>query len=650
MSLAFPLRRATAAGLLGLYIATVSAGQGFAAAPETSAPTATDAGTPAAGASAPGVDAAVPTSPVPTSPVLAATLKQLTDPAFTKAYNRDDLAAASAFYGTRTDTLWTSASGFTDRAKTMSVEISKAAAWGLEPKSYPLPDMAAAWTAPEAQGVAEAQVTMAALTYARHAKGGRVRPSSISQLLDLTPPVLDPKRVLEEISSVPDAAGYLTGLHPKHEQFQRLRAELNKRLGPIEPPPPVDGALLVKLPTDSATVKPGSLHPDIALLRKRLKQPPEFAGQETLYDDELAAAIKAFQTAKGLKVNGQLNKRTRTALNREADGDKADDNPRDTQRIVVNMERWRWMPDDLGATHVINNVPEYVTRTFKDGKVIFKEKIIVGLPEWPTPSFSAEMKTIVFNPSWGVPDGIKAKELMPRLQRAGGNGFFDQLFGGGGGGSVIRAYGFTAYRNGRPVDPNSVNWSTADLRQYSFIQPPGAQNPLGFVKFMFPNSHDVYMHDTTQRHLFAQSRRPYSHGCIRVNDPMRFAEVLLEQDKGWGPDRAASARRSSETVTLDRHIWVHNVYLTTWVEDDGRTTNFGDVYGLDSRVSQALGGRSVPSVSSSALDLETASIDDDPQATEPGSSKKSNKKQLKNSKSYQMPGTFSDAISGLFAN
>jgi murein L,D-transpeptidase YcbB/YkuD len=149
------------------------------------------------------------------------------------------------------------------------------------------------------------------------------------------------------------------------------------------------------------------------------------------------------------------------------------------------------------------------------------------------------------------------------LQKAGGGGFFDQLFGGGssGGAAVIKAYGFTAFRNGRPVDLNSVNWATADLRQYSFIQPPGEQNPLGFVKFMFPNTHDVYMHDTTQRHLFAQSKRPFSHGCIRVNDPMRFAEVLLEQDKGWDRDRAAQARRSSETVTLDSHVWVHSVYL-----------------------------------------------------------------------------------------
>jgi murein L,D-transpeptidase YcbB/YkuD len=308
------------------------------------------------------------------------------------------------------------------------------------------------------------------------------------------------------------------------------------------------------------------------------------------------------------------------------------------------------MPDELGASYVINNVPEYITRTFKDGKVIFKEKIVVGLPEWPTPSFSAEMKTIVFNPSWGVPDGIKAKELKPRLQRAGGGGFFDQLFGGGGGGaSVIKAYGFTAYRNGKPVDPYSVDWASADLRQYSFIQPPGGENPLGFVKFMFPNSHDVYMHDTTQRHLFAQSKRPYSHGCIRVNDPMRFAEVLLEQDKGWGRERAVAARRSSETVTLDNHIWVHNVYLTTWIDDDGKALNFGDVYGLDSRVSQALGGRSVRSIETPVADVETSSIADDG-AEEPRPKKKKNAAAAKPAKQVVMPGSFSEAMSGLLAN
>lgn len=636
MSLVPTIHNVLAAGLAGL-ICLGSAGTAGATAGDANAvPAALDA------------QAAATAATPDASPTVIAATKHLQDQAFTGAFSKDDVAAAIQFYSARKDPLWVDAQGFTVRAKGLADEISKAEQWGLDPKAFAVPDLSQAPAGDDARGRAEVHLTLVALTYARHAKGGRVRPLSISQLLDLTPPVLDPNAVLKELESSADPASYLVGLHPKHEQFQRLRAELVKRLGPVEAPPPVDPALLIKIPADGATIKPGSLHPHIALLRKRLKQPAAFAGQETLYDEKLAEAVKAFQAGKGLKANGQLNNRTRTALNREGEPSTRDDQ-RDTQRIVVNMERWRWMPDDLGNKYVINNVPEYVTRMYKDGAVIFKEKIIVGLPEWPTPSFSAEMKTIVFNPSWGVPDGIKAKELKPRLQRAGGNGFFDQLFGGGGGASVIRAYGFTPYRNGRPVDPDSVDWSNADLRQYSFIQPPGGENPLGFVKFMFPNSHDVYMHDTTQRHLFAQSRRPYSHGCIRVNDPMRFAEVLLEQDKGWSKDRAAAARRSSETVTLDDHIWVHTVYLTSWVADDGEVLNFGDVYGLDNRVSQALGGRSIRPVDPSPNDVETASIADDDSAAPPVKKKKQSGPAAK-SKPMTVPGSFSEAMSGLLAN
>lgn len=633
-----PFRHALAAGLAGLFCfgsvgsAGATAGDATITSPAAEASTSAEQGSPVISDVVPAVSAAI---------------RYLNDQTLVRAYAKDDAAAALQFYGARKDPLWVDAAGFTGRAKALAAEIAKAEQWGLDARSYPLPDLTQALDV-DAQGRAEVQLTLAALTYARHAKGGRVRPLSISQLLDLSPPVRDPGVVLKELEAATDPAAFLVGLHPKHEQFQRLRAELVKRLGPVEPPAPVDPALLVKLPPTGTTIRPGSLHPDVALLRKRLKQPPAFAGQETLYDEKLSDAIKAFQTEKGLKANGQMNNRTRAALNREGQP-AAPDTSRDTQRIVVNMERWRWMPDDLGGTHVLNNVPEFVTRTYKDGSVILKEKIIVGLPDWPTPSFSAEMKTIVFNPSWGVPDGIKAKELKPRLQRAGGNGFFDQLFGGGGGASVIRAYGFTPYRNGKPVNPDSVDWSTADLRQYSFIQPPGGENPLGFVKFMFPNSHDVYMHDTTQRHLFAQSRRAYSHGCIRVNDPMRFAEVLMEQDKGWSRDRAAAARRSSETVALDNHIWVHTVYLTAWIGDDGEVMNFGDIYGLDSRVSQALGGRALRPVEPTIQDdVETASLGDET-TPRPAKKKKTSGAAAK-SKPMSVPGSFSEAMSGLVAN
>lgn len=614
--------------------------------------TATDAAAPAADGAAAVAQPVVPRADA--APAVAAAYVRLQDKAFMGRYAKDDVEAASEFYGALKDPLWVADSAFNERGKALAAEIAKAVEWGLDASAFALPDVNASLPDAQALGGAEAQLTLAALTYARHARGGRVRPLSISQLMDLTPPIRDPKVVLSEVGAASAPAEYLTGLHPRHEQFQRLRAELVKRLGPVEPEAPRDEALLVKLPVRGATtVKPGSLHPDISLLRKRLKIPASFAGQDTLYNEELAEAVRAFQTEKRLKATGQLDKRTRAALNKEGEPEQRE-NPRDTQRILVNMERWRWMPEDMGAVHVINNTPEFMTRTYKNGEVIFEEKIIVGLSDWPTPSFSAEMKTIVFNPSWGVPDGIKAKELKPRLQRAGGGGFFEQLFGGGssGGAAVLKAYGLTAYRNGRPVDPNSVNWGSADLRAYSFIQPPGAKNPLGFVKFMFPNTHDVYMHDTIQRELFSQSRRAYSHGCIRVNNPGRFAEVLLEQDKGWSKDRVSSARRSSETVALDNHIWVHNVYLTAWVQDDGKVRSFSDIYGLDSRVSRAIGGKSVPSYQSSQDDLETASISDDEDSDEPQPKKKSQKKQAsaKPKSTYKVPGSFSEAMSGLTSN
>ncbi len=643
------LNGARAAGMAGVvFVMTI------AAAGATLAQTAPPASEPAAVTGAdPGATTAPAVPAVEVPPVITAAIAKLKDKAIVGRAAAEDIAAAETFYAARKDPLWVETTGFTPGGKAVAAEIAKAAEWGLEPRAFAIPDTASALASPDALGEADVRLTLAMLTYARHARGGRTRPLSISQMLDLTPPLKDPAAVLGEITASATPAAYLTGLHPRHDQFQRLQKELVRRMGPVEPVAVQDPSLDVKLPK-GATLKEGSLHEDIALLRQRLKVPAPYRGRDTYFDAEVAAAVKAFQAESGIKANGQLTPRTRTALNRAGEGEQAE-NPRETQRLIVNMERWRWMPEDLGAVHVVNNVPEYVTRTFKDGKVIFKEKIIVGLPTWPTPSFSAEMKTIVFNPSWGVPDGIKAKELKPRLQKAGGGGFFDQLFGGGGGGgsSVLRAYGLTVYKNGKPVNPDTINWSSADLRAYSFIQPPGAKNPLGFVKFMFPNTHDVYMHDTIQRDLFSQSKRPYSHGCIRVQNPARFAEVLLSEDKGWSPDRVSQARRSSETITLDQHIWVHNVYMTTWIEDDGRVANFGDVYGLDSRVSRAIGGGSVPSASSAPDDIETSSIEDD-EAAPAGEPKKKNKKQAnaqkKSTSNYRVPSSFSDAMSGLTSN
>ncbi len=584
-------------------------------------------------------------------PVLDAALARLGDKTFVARARKDDVAAAIAYYSERSEPIWLGGDGINAKARAVIGEMRKAEEWGLDPRAFSVPDPSEVPATPAAKGEAEARITLAALTYARHARGGRLDISSLSRIIDLSPPIKDPKDVLSALGASAEPDAFLRDLHPKHVQFVRLRQALLKALGPTPKAKPVEPALLVKLPSGS-NVKPGALHPDISLLRKRLKQPAPFAGRETFYDDDLVAAITTYQKDKGLKANGVLSDRTVRALNSEGEPKKPEGGS-NTQRLVINMERWRWMPEKLGSFHVWNNIPEYVTRTMKDDREVFKERIIVGLPTWPTPVFSADMKTIEFNPSWGVPDGIKQKELLPRLQKAGGGGFFDQLFGGGGGGgSVIRAYGLTPYINGKPVDPDSVNWASADLRKYSFIQPPGGKNPLGMVKFLFPNSHDVYMHDTIQRDLFASSQRAYSHGCIRVQNPRRFAEVLIAEDRGVGMEKAASIAAGSGTIKLDRPFPVHITYITAVVDDSGRVSTFGDVYGHDSRLSQALGGR----VLRDDADIETASVDaeDDVMADgdQPTVKKKKNTEQKQKSKpsKYAVPRDIADTMSGLAAN
>ncbi len=575
---------------------------------------------------------------IPADPIVAALRTKLAVAPFTGRSDKDDVAALVAFYADRTGPpLWVDKDGITARGKAIIAEIGNADDWGLAASAFDLPSAAAGQTTPEALAEVEGKLSLAALKYARFARGGRFNPSSLSRILDQTPPVKDPKEVLGELEKRVEGDAYLRSLHPKHEQFARLRQALLKaRGGPVEKKEPVDEALRVKLPAGKI-LKTGADDPTIALLRKRLKIETAAGSKETLFDDQVADAVKAFQKDKGLKQTGSLNGATRAALNAEGEPKKVIVGG-DTQRILINMERWRWMPEELGNFYVWDNVPEFVTRVVKGGKEIFEEKIIVGEPAWATPTFSAKMEFVTFSPSWGVPDGIKQRELLPRLRSASG-GFF---FFGGGGGDVLRAYGLTAYRNGKPVDPDSVDWGNVDIRNYSFVQPPGGKNPLGFVKFRFPNKHDVYMHDTVQRELFAQSYRALSHGCMRVQNPRRLAEIILAHDKGWSTGQVGNAIASGQDVALDRPIPTHVTYFTALVDDDGRLRTFADIYGHDNRLAAALTGRAIRFDS----EVETSSADDGgfgfaTPAIGPGNKKK---------KTYKAPENLAEAISGLLSN
>ena len=310
----------------------------------------------------------------PPSPALAALRKNLTKLArrtnVAPAY-AEDLAGATAFYGAHSGPLlWLAESGISERGNAVIAEIRKADDWGLRARDFALPQLPAGANSPEAAAAAEVEVTFAVLKYARFARGGRFSdPSSISKLLDYTPPVHAPKDVLADIaaSDAPDA--YLRSLHPRHAQFEALRR------------------LLLKLRGRDAGAG------EIAYGEKLQTVMPQLVRSET----------------PGWEAS--------TSVEPEREG--ADKTLR-IGRILVNMERWRWLPVDLGEFHVWNNVPEFLTRVVRNGEIVHSDRIVAGQPDWPTPAFSADMKMIVFHPSWGVPDGIKRKELWPLLRNSSG--------------------------------------------------------------------------------------------------------------------------------------------------------------------------------------------------------------------------------------
>lgn len=533
--------------------------------------------------------------------VIDAVRKALADKSLTGKDNlAEDVAALAATYSTRDQPLWIMDGAYTIKAKAVIAELRKAADWGLEPSDFAVPDLASG-AGPEVQGTAEAQLALAALKYARFARGGRLNPVSLSNILDMQPPVKDPKDVLTELASASEPDAYLRGLNPKHAGFEKLRQALLKARGPKLEEEKIDPALLVKLP-DGKQLKPGLEDGQIALLRQRLKMPAGQPEDERRFDDKLVAAVKTVQSANGIKSNGILNNRTRQALNKEGQPKTADPK-QNIDRLLANMERWRWLPPDLGSFFVMNNIPEFTSEIWKGDELKLKQKMIVGQPSWPTPVLAASMELVIFHPAWGMPDGIKRKELLPRLQRASGGNFFEQLFGGGSGGAeVLQAYKLQPTLNGRPVDPNSVDWNNVDIRQFGFTQPPGASNPLGLVKFRFPNSHDVYMHDTPQRALFGQTFRALSHGCMRLDEPRKTAEVILSQDKGWSAEKVGELYKGGNSISLDTPIPVYLVYFTARVQDDGQLATYADIYGNDARVMSALRGHPVRYTAPAAID------------------------------------------------
>jgi L,D-transpeptidase YcbB len=480
--------------------------------------------------------------------------------------------------------LWVDDNGLTERAKLVMAEIGKADDYGLRASDYPLPD--AASFNPSDPGArdwlaqSEMKVSYAVLDYAKDARGGRIEPVRVSKNLDPNLALPNPSEVLEVIAIRSDPAAYLRSFQPAQPQFEALRQKLIElRGGKVEEVKP--NAVVIPA---GPVLKFGMEHEQVALLRKRLDVPA--GSNENKFDEAVLDAVRQFQSGNGTRPDGAVGAGTRRLLN-HGQQPRAVGSEARIRQVLVNMERWRWLPNDLGPFYVNVNIPEFTLRVAEDGKPIHTARVVVGKPRTQTPVISDELEVIVFNPYWNVPNSIKNEEIAPYMGAGGG------FFGGGWDTSVLKRHGLRIKYGNRDIDPDSIDWSRNDIRNFDLVQPPGPSNVLGRVKFLFPNSHDVYMHDTTQKFLFNNAVRAESHGCMRVQNPNLLAQAILKRDKGWSEARVESTFDAGDDhqVALDQKIPVYVTYFTLRVNEDGTFTSFNDLYGHDSRMTAALEGR-----------------------------------------------------------
>ena len=330
-------------------------------------------------------------------------------------------------------------------------------------------------------------------------------------------------------------------------------------------------------------LKPGQTSPAVAALRKRLldseggaaaSTPPADtmrAGGSTpaayTYDPELVAAVKIFQQDAGLKPDGVVGGETLRQLNVPV-GSRID-------QLILNMERWRWLPKRFEPSYLLVNIPEYTLHVVEDEKEVFTMPVIVGKVLHETPIFSDKMEYVVLAPYWNVPFSIIENEMRNKLA-ADPISTLNRLDM-----EVVKGVG----RKAKIIDPTSVDWAnvTQESFKYTLRRRPGPDNDLGDVKFIFPNANDVYLHDTPHDELFSQSNRSFSHGCVRVKEPIKLATYLLRNKPGWDQQTILDtiATHREKYVSMKEKLPVYLVYFTAWADATGHPHFRDDIYGLD---------------------------------------------------------------------
>ena len=434
-------------------------------------------------------------------------------------------AAIGAYYADRCfQPVWVGQNGLTRAGRAALARLERASEDGLDLSAIALPRAAPANLAPSDLAAAETSIAAAVVIYAEQASGARLAPWRISPLFSAFPRVADPGAALAETAGAADPGARLADFNPPQKGYRDLREELMPLKGP-------------------STVSGRRAALDLSL---------DIAEAPLVDDDAAAAAGPQSDALRG--PNGRRRARVHAASAAHArDGRSA----RQRAAILANMEMWRWEPRDMGQRRVEINIPDFSVEVREGDAVIHSARVVVGKPKTPTPVFSDVMRYVLINPSWLVPDSIIRKEMLPRL--AADPDYFS--------------------RHGYEVKTISG--------RITVRQPPGEDNALGRIAFMFPNDHSVYLHDTPSQELFSEDMRALSHGCVRVEEPLRLAELVL----GWPESRLSAAIGGPErTVFLPRPVPIHIEYFTEFVDESGILQERPDVYGLTQKVAGTLTG------------------------------------------------------------
>jgi L,D-transpeptidase YcbB len=475
---------------------------------------------------------------------------------------KTERAAVEKFYTAREFApLWTQSGALTASGKGVIARLKYAASDGMNASDYPVPDFATA-TTPDALAEAELKLTASVLDYARQAQSGRMHWSQVSGDIQYPEHPTDAAEVLANVTTATDASAALDSYNPPQKLYRELKKKLAELRGQGDGPviQIADGPVLKFAPATGKRPAVEMEDERVPQLRAKLgiTEDADDTHYDTHYDAKVAEAVRKFQSGAELKPTGVLDDRTVKAIN----SPKRD---RQIDTVIVNMERWRWLPRDLGApsigdAYVILNIPDYTLKVMQHGAQVWTTKVVTGQPGiHATPLLTETMKFITVNPTWNVPPSIIYNEYLPALQQDP---------------TVLERMGLKLDR----ARDGSIHIS----------QPPGERNALGRIRFNFPNKFLVYQHDTPDKNLFAREERAFSHGCMRVQNPDQYASILLNITEPGGhytPDRIRSMYGQSEIdLKFPTPIPVNITYQTAFVDDAGKLEFRKDVYGRDANM------------------------------------------------------------------